>query len=81
MKKHKYDDPSFVADKLVAVDTVLWTLIYVLFEHQPDAIKTLLNGIDHSLAGDKLPSAGARQHLQALRDAIARRAPIPPDLH
>jgi len=81
MKKHRYDDPTFVADKLVATDAAVWALIYTLFEHQPEALASLVTALDHSLKGDKLPSAGARQHLQALRDAVIRRAPIPPDLH
>ena len=81
MTNRGYSDPEFLADKLCAVDTALWTLIYVLFEHQPESIKTLIRGLDHALAGDKLPSEGARKHLQDLRDAVARRASISQDSH
>lgn len=79
-KDHLYVAPEFIADKLAAIDTALWTLVYCLFEHQPAAINTYLKGLDRTLAGDTMPSEGAHKFLQDFRDAIARSAKLP-DLH
>lgn len=79
-KQHLNVDPIFFADKLAALDTALWLLVYALFESQPETVKTYLRGLDHTLAGDKIPSEGARKYLQDFRDAIARSSTDPDSL-
>lgn len=75
MKQRNDDHLQFLADKVIATEVATSLMIHACLQLAPELPARFLAALDHVLAGDKVPTPGARAHLSALRAEIAANAP------
>lgn len=74
-----FENPQFIADKVIAQEIVLMTTINAWMRLYPEITEAIIHGLDHVLGSSAIPTAGARTNLETLRAQIAwHQPPTPP---